>query len=91
MPILVKGVLTAEDGKNLILVFLLCRINFLRDFILIHEFAARLAVQSGAAGIIVSNHGARQLDYVPATISALEEASFSHHVLYDFVLITAWF
>ncbi|KAL6991488.1 Cytoplasmic glyoxalase II [Sarracenia purpurea var. burkii] len=47
LPILVKGVLTAED--------------------------ARLAVQAGAAGIIVSNHGARQLDYVPATISALEE------------------
>ena len=35
--------------------------------------AARIAVQSGATGIIVSNHGARQLDYVPATISALEE------------------
>ncbi|KAG9153911.1 hypothetical protein Leryth_006028 [Lithospermum erythrorhizon] len=34
---------------------------------------ARLAVQAGVAGIIVSNHGARQLDYVPATISALEE------------------
>lgn len=34
---------------------------------------ARLAVENGAAGIIVSNHGARQLDYVPATISALEE------------------
>lgn len=34
---------------------------------------ARLAVQNGAAGIIVSNHGARQLDYVPATITALEE------------------
>ncbi|XP_027064529.1 glycolate oxidase-like isoform X1 [Coffea arabica] len=47
MPILVKGVLTAED--------------------------ARIAVQNGAAGIIVSNHGARQLDYVPATIMALEE------------------
>lgn len=47
LPILVKGVLTAED--------------------------ARLAVQYGAAGIIVSNHGARQLDYVPATIMALEE------------------
>jgi (S)-2-hydroxy-acid oxidase len=30
-------------------------------------------VENGAAGIIVSNHGARQLDYVPATISALEE------------------
>ncbi|KAK8469337.1 hypothetical protein PHAVU_005G052101 [Phaseolus vulgaris] len=47
LPILVKGVLTAED--------------------------TRIAIQSGAAGIIVSNHGARQLDYVPATISALEE------------------
>uniref|UniRef100_M4CBH1 (S)-2-hydroxy-acid oxidase n=1 Tax=Brassica campestris TaxID=3711 RepID=M4CBH1_BRACM len=34
---------------------------------------ARIAVQAGAAGIIVSNHGARQLDYAPATISALEE------------------
>ncbi|KAF7851164.1 hypothetical protein BT93_L4391 [Corymbia citriodora subsp. variegata] len=47
LPILVKGVLTAED--------------------------TRLAIQAGAAGIIVSNHGARQLDYVPATIMALEE------------------
>ncbi|XP_021894989.1 peroxisomal (S)-2-hydroxy-acid oxidase [Carica papaya] len=47
LPILVKGVLTAED--------------------------ARIAIQAGAAGIIVSNHGARQLDYVPATIMALEE------------------
>ncbi|TQD74049.1 hypothetical protein C1H46_040431 [Malus baccata] len=47
LPILVKGVLTAED--------------------------ARIAVQAGAAGIIVSNHGARQLDYVPSTIMALEE------------------
>ncbi|XP_015085811.1 (S)-2-hydroxy-acid oxidase GLO1-like isoform X1 [Solanum pennellii] len=47
LPILLKGVLTAED--------------------------ARLAVESGAAGIIVSNHGARQLDYAPATVMALEE------------------
>ncbi|KAI9198294.1 hypothetical protein LWI28_013168 [Acer negundo] len=47
LPILLKGVLTAED--------------------------TRLAIQNGAAGIIVSNHGARQLDYVPATIMALEE------------------
>lgn len=37
---------------------------------------ARLAVQHGAAGIIVSNHGARQLDYVPATIMALEEVNY---------------
>ncbi|KAH0455670.1 hypothetical protein IEQ34_015702 [Dendrobium chrysotoxum] len=34
---------------------------------------ARLAIQNGVASIIVSNHGARQLDYVPATITALEE------------------
>ncbi|XXG66033.1 hypothetical protein AAC387_Pa05g3589 [Persea americana] len=47
MPILVKGVMTAED--------------------------TRIAIQAGAAGIIVSNHGARQLDYVPATINCLEE------------------
>jgi isopentenyl diphosphate isomerase/L-lactate dehydrogenase-like FMN-dependent dehydrogenase len=33
---------------------------------------ARLAVESGAAGIIVSNHGGRQLDRTPATIDALE-------------------
>ncbi|KAK1414212.1 hypothetical protein QVD17_29953 [Tagetes erecta] len=31
------------------------------------------AVEIGVEGIIVSNHGARQLDYVPATISVLEE------------------
>ncbi|WCJ39364.1 Glycolate oxidase 2 [Euphorbia peplus] len=31
------------------------------------------AVEVGVGGIIVSNHGARQLDYSPATISALEE------------------
>ncbi|KHN12451.1 Peroxisomal (S)-2-hydroxy-acid oxidase GLO1 [Glycine soja] len=32
----------------------------------------RVAIQAGAAEIIVSNQGARQLDYVPATIMALE-------------------
>uniref|UniRef100_A0A0D6QYN6 (S)-2-hydroxy-acid oxidase n=1 Tax=Araucaria cunninghamii TaxID=56994 RepID=A0A0D6QYN6_ARACU len=47
LPILLKGLVTAED--------------------------TRLAIQAGAAGIIVSNHGARQLDYVQGTISCLEE------------------
>eukprot|EP00475_Leptophrys_vorax_P036879 TRINITY_DN62943_c0_g1_i1.p1 TRINITY_DN62943_c0_g1~~TRINITY_DN62943_c0_g1_i1.p1 ORF type:complete len:374 (+),score=37.22 TRINITY_DN62943_c0_g1_i1:133-1254(+) len=47
LPILVKGVITAED--------------------------AAISIDYGAAGIIVSNHGARQLDYVSATISALDE------------------
>ncbi|KAG6491366.1 hypothetical protein ZIOFF_052706 [Zingiber officinale] len=33
----------------------------------------RLAVRAGVAGIVVSNHGGRQLDYVPASITCLEE------------------
>jgi len=32
---------------------------------------ARLAVEHGAAGVLVSNHGARNLDTTPATIEAL--------------------
>ena len=47
LPVVLKGVLTAED--------------------------ARLAMEHGAAGVIVSNHGGRQLDGVPATIDALQE------------------
>ncbi|XP_038970471.1 peroxisomal (S)-2-hydroxy-acid oxidase GLO5 isoform X1 [Phoenix dactylifera] len=81
MPILVKGVLTAEDSKNSLFV-ILCSFFFFFFFfkksihvILFFNLTnpARLAIQNGAAGIIVSNHGARQLDYVPATITALEE------------------
>lgn len=34
---------------------------------------AELAVEHGAAGIVVSNHGGRQLDGAPATIDALPE------------------
>ena len=34
---------------------------------------ARLACQLGVAGIIVSNHGARQVDNVPSSIEALSE------------------
>jgi isopentenyl diphosphate isomerase/L-lactate dehydrogenase-like FMN-dependent dehydrogenase len=34
---------------------------------------ALLACESGAAGVVVSNHGGRQLDGVPATIVALPE------------------
>lgn len=47
LPVLVKGVLTAED--------------------------ASLACEHGAAAIVVSNHGGRQLDGVSATIDALPE------------------
>jgi 4-hydroxymandelate oxidase len=47
LPVLLKGILTAED--------------------------ARLAVEHGVAGVIVSNHGARQLDRAVATADALEE------------------
>ena len=34
---------------------------------------AALAVENGAAGVVVSNHGGRQLDRAPATIDVLEE------------------
>jgi isopentenyl diphosphate isomerase/L-lactate dehydrogenase-like FMN-dependent dehydrogenase len=34
---------------------------------------ARLACEHGAAGVVVSNHGGRQLDGVSATIDALPE------------------
>jgi isopentenyl diphosphate isomerase/L-lactate dehydrogenase-like FMN-dependent dehydrogenase len=47
LPVVLKGVLTAED--------------------------ARLACEHGAAAIVVSNHGGRQLDGVAATIDALPE------------------
>ncbi|HZR39971.1 MAG TPA: alpha-hydroxy acid oxidase [Ktedonobacteraceae bacterium] len=47
LPILVKGILTAED--------------------------ALLALEYGAAGIVVSNHGGRQLDGVIPSIEALPE------------------
>lgn len=47
VPVLVKGLLTAED--------------------------AALAIEHGAAGVVVSNHGGRQLDRCLATAEALPE------------------
>ena len=47
LPVLVKGVLTAED--------------------------AVLAAEAGADGVVVSNHGGRQLDGVAAALDALPE------------------
>jgi 4-hydroxymandelate oxidase len=47
LPMLVKGLMTAED--------------------------ARIAVDHGVEGIVVSNHGARQLDAVAGTITVLPE------------------
>lgn len=38
---------------------------------LMHPADAELAVDAGAAGVVVSNHGGRQLDGVPATIDVL--------------------
>ena len=46
-PMVVKGVLTADD--------------------------ARRAVDAGAAAVVVSNHGGRQLDGLPASLKALPE------------------
>lgn len=39
----------------------------------LHAEDARLAVHHGVAGIVVSNHGGRQLDTVPAAIDVLPE------------------
>jgi 4-hydroxymandelate oxidase len=47
LPVLVKGLLTAED--------------------------ARLAMEHGAAGVVVSNHGGRQLDSAVPALHALPE------------------
>jgi isopentenyl diphosphate isomerase/L-lactate dehydrogenase-like FMN-dependent dehydrogenase len=47
LPLVLKGVLTAED--------------------------ALLAAEHGAAAVVVSNHGGRQLDGVPATLEVLPE------------------
>jgi (S)-2-hydroxy-acid oxidase len=47
LPLLVKGILTAED--------------------------ALLSCEAGAAGVVVSNHGGRQLDGVAASLDALPE------------------
>jgi (S)-2-hydroxy-acid oxidase len=47
LPLLLKGILTAED--------------------------ARLAVDAGVDGIVVSNHGGRQLDHVAASLTVLPE------------------
>lgn len=47
VPILIKGILTPEDGK--------------------------LAVERGADGIVVSNHGGRYLESAPSTIEVLPD------------------
>ena len=39
----------------------------------LHPEDARLAVRHGVAGLLVSNHGGRQLDTVPATLEVLPE------------------
>lgn len=49
LPLLIKGVLRADDAVR--------------------------AAESGAAGVIVSNHGGRQLDTAPATITVLAEVA----------------
>jgi isopentenyl diphosphate isomerase/L-lactate dehydrogenase-like FMN-dependent dehydrogenase len=49
LPLVVKGILTAEDGV--------------------------LACEHGCAGVVVSNHGGRQLDGVSATLDALPEVA----------------
>ncbi|PWA66007.1 aldolase-type TIM barrel family protein [Artemisia annua] len=71
LPVLLKGVLTREDGK--VMSSLCSRVDIFTLNLSLCSLAAVKAIEVGVEGIIVSNHGARQLDYVPATINALEE------------------
>jgi 4-hydroxymandelate oxidase len=52
----------------------IARVPLLLKGILTGDDAAR-AVEHGARGIVVSNHGARNLDTLPATIDALPEVA----------------
>jgi 4-hydroxymandelate oxidase len=56
VPLLVKGILTAED--------------------------ARLCIEHGMDGIVVSNHGGRSMDYGPSTLEVLPEivAAVNHRI-----------
>ena len=53
----------------------LCSISKLPVWLkgIVHHEDARIAIDHGATGIIVSNHGGRQLDTAPATIEVLPE------------------
>lgn len=54
---------------------------------IVREDDAQLAVAAGAAGVIVSNHGGRQLDRAPATLDVVREVAEAvggrAHVLMD--------
>ncbi|GJV54154.1 peroxisomal (S)-2-hydroxy-acid oxidase GLO4-like protein [Tanacetum coccineum] len=54
------------------------KLSVLIKGVLTREDAVK-AMEVGVERIIVSNHGARQLDYVPAIINALEEAYTIEH------------
>jgi isopentenyl diphosphate isomerase/L-lactate dehydrogenase-like FMN-dependent dehydrogenase len=66
---LVDPSITWEDLEHLCNEF---ELPILLKGVITGEDAAR-AVEHGAAGVVVSNHGGRQLDHAPATIDALPE------------------
>ena len=48
-------------------------------------------MEVGVDGIVVSNHGARQLDYTPASITVLEEVAMSFGlIVFDIDMLTYW-
>jgi 4-hydroxymandelate oxidase len=49
-----------------------CKLPLLLKGVLCYEDAA-LAVEAGVAGLVISNHGGRQLDRAPATLEVLSE------------------
>ncbi|XP_022148216.1 peroxisomal (S)-2-hydroxy-acid oxidase GLO4-like isoform X3 [Momordica charantia] len=67
-----EGLLSVEVGSDIGWLKSITSLPILIKGILTHEDAIK-AVEVGVDGIIVSNHGARQLDFSPATVSVLEE------------------
>ncbi|XP_038681876.1 peroxisomal (S)-2-hydroxy-acid oxidase GLO4-like isoform X2 [Tripterygium wilfordii] len=67
-----EGLLSTEVVSDIGWLRSVTKLPILIKGILTHEDAIK-AVEVGVDGIVVSNHGARQLDHSPATISVLEE------------------
>ena len=72
LPYGIRGQNPNLDWKFFAAVKAYTKVPLLVKGILIAE-DARLAVENGADGIVVSNHGGRYLDYAPSTIEALPE------------------
>ncbi|XP_023916306.1 peroxisomal (S)-2-hydroxyacid oxidase GLO4 isoform X3 [Quercus suber] len=68
----IEGLVSTEVDNDIGWLRSITNLPILIKGVLTREDAIK-ATEVGVAGIVVSNHGARQLDYTPATITVLEE------------------